>query len=195
MDTKEKDYDADQALAELRESLKKINEPTASVTLAPPTEDTITFDNINGYDYGINLGNIGISAQDTITITNPNYSNTIVNGGYVTGSGLGGGPYTISSGAGTSINSPWATTSSLGSTKIQLDGEDADIEINGKSLVNIIGVLEERLNVLVPNPELEKEWNELKELGDKYRKLEAELKEKGEMWTKLKSMPPPKPLY
>jgi hypothetical protein len=190
MDTKEKEYDADAVLAELRESLKKINEPTTSVTLAPPTEDTITFGNITGYDYGI-------SAQDTITITGP-YNNTITNGGYAfggfTATGAGTtGTYTINSGV--SNASPWATTSSLGSTKIQLEGEEADIEINGKSLVNIIESLEERLNVLVPNPKLEKEWNELKELGDKYRKLEAELKEKGEMWAKLKSMPPPEPLY
>jgi hypothetical protein len=193
MDTKEKDYDADAVLAELRESLKKINEPA---TLAPPTDDTITFNNITGYDYGINLSNIG--AQDTITITSPSYNNTIINGGYsfggftATGAGTTG-TYTIGSGA--SNASPWATTSSLGSTKIQLEGEEADIEINGKSLVNIIESLEKRLNVLVPNPKLEKEWNELKELGDKYRKLEAELKEKGEMWAKLKSMPPPESLY
>jgi hypothetical protein len=194
MDTKEKDYDADAVLAELRESLKKINEPTASVTLASPTEDTITFSNITGYDYGI-------SAQDTITL-NSSYNNTVINGGYsfggftatgLGGAGTSGGPYTINSGAGTTTT-PWAT-SNQGSTKIHLEGEDADIEINGKSLAQTIQSLEERLNVLVPNPKLEKEWNELKELGDKYRKLETELKEKGEMWAKLKSMPPPEPLY
>jgi flagellar motility protein MotE (MotC chaperone) len=55
--------------------------------------------------------------------------------------------------------------------------------------------LEERLNILVPNFELEKEWNELKELGDKYRALEAKFKEQSKMWEKLKEMPPPKPLY
>jgi len=181
MDPKEKDYDADTVLAELRESLKNINEPKSSAALESTT-DTISISNINGYDYTIN-------SQDTITL-----SNTITNGGYAFGPFTTGGPYTINAGAGTSNTSPWAT-SNQGSTKIHLEGEDADIEINGKSLAQTIQSLEERLNILVPNPKLEKEWEELKELGDKYRKLETELKEKSKMWAKLKSMPPPEPLY
>ena len=40
--------------------------------------------------------------------------------------------------------------------------------------------------MLVPNPELEKEWEELKRLGDAYRKLEAECKEKSKVWNTLK---------
>jgi hypothetical protein len=180
MDSKEKDYDADALLAELRESLKNINEPQQSTT-SEPTEDTITFTG-TGYDYNINV-------QDTITLTSPKYSNTVINGGYsfggfsATGLNTNTGPYTINSGV------------SNASTKIQLDGENADIEINGKSLARAIEALEERLNILVPNPELEKEWDELKELGDKYRTLEAKLKEQSKMWQKLKEMPPPKPLY
>jgi hypothetical protein len=45
--------------------------------------------------------------------------------------------------------------------------------------------------MLVPNPELEKEWDDLKKLGNRYRKLEKKCKEKAEMWNKLKSMPKP----
>lgn len=74
---------------------------------------------------------------------------------------------------------------------MELRGENADIKINGRSLMEAITKLEERLNVLVPNPELEKEWDELRELGERYRELEKKCKEKGEMWKKLKSMPPP----
>jgi len=77
------------------------------------------------------------------------------------------------------------------SGKIDLAGEDADIRVNGRSLMNAIDALEQRLNILVPNPELEAEWNELRELGERYRELEKKCKEKGEMWKKLKSMPPP----
>lgn len=191
MDSKEKNYNADAVLAELRESLKNINELRPSTTLKS-TPDTIAISDINGYDYTIN-------AQDTITLTGPSYSNTIINGGYSFGgftatTGAGStGPYTINSGTGISNASPWATVNA--STKIQLEGEDADIEINGKSLAKAIQVLEERLNILVPNPKLEKEWEELKALGDQYRALEAKLKEQTEMWKKLKEMPPPQPLY
>ena len=44
---------------------------------------------------------------------------------------------------------------------------------------------------MTPNPELEKEWDDLKKLGDRYRKLEKKCKEKAEVWNKLKSMPKP----
>jgi hypothetical protein len=191
MDTKEKDYNADAILAELRESLKNINKPT----LESASTSAVTTNDINEYAYSIDLNGIGISSQDTITLSNTYpYSNTVVSGGYVTGSGVGGGPYTINSGTGTNYANPvW--TSHKGSTSISLDGEEADIKVNGWSLCEAIQRLEERLNVLNINPELEKEWDELKELGDRYRALEAKLKEQGKMWQKLKEMPPPKPLY
>ena len=183
MDPKEKDYDADAVLAELRESLKNINEPKSTIE----SEFEATALNLSGYDYTIN------NDQDTITLTSSKYSNAT--GGYSFGgftTGASNGPYTISGGV--SNTSPWATSINA-STKIHLEGEDADIEINGKSLAKTIQALEERLNVLNINPELEKEWAELKELGDKYRALETKLKEQGKMWEKLKEMPPPTQLY
>ena len=88
--------------------------------------------------------------------------------------------------SGTGITSPWATTTAgTNSTKINLDGKDADIVINGHSLTDTLRALEQRLNILVPNSELEKEWAELKELGDAYRKLEQDLIEKSRMWQAL----------
>lgn len=81
---------------------------------------------------------------------------------------------------------PWmSTNATTNSTKINLDGKDADIVINGHSLTETLRSLEERLNILVPNTELEKEWSELKRLGDTYRKLEADLIEKAAMWQAL----------
>ena len=190
MDTKEKDYDADALLAELRESLKTINEPKAQV-------DTDLQVNLGGgagtgYDWMA-------SSADTITLSGLGaYNNTIVGGGYSSGTAtITGtpGPFTVGSGI-NYPNSIWSTTASntIGG-QLHLDGEDADITLNGKSLAKTLETLEQRLNILNPNPELEKEWNELKELGDKYRALEAKLKEQGEMWAKLKAMPPPEQLY
>ena len=43
-----------------------------------------------------------------------------------------------------------------------------------------------RLNMLRHNTELEAEWDQLRELGDQYRKLEAEFNEKSTMWNTLK---------
>jgi hypothetical protein len=98
-------------------------------------------------------------------------------------------------------NTMWTTgTSGFNGTSVadlnqagmlSLRGEKADIDINGKSLMKTLEALEERLNLMTPNPELEKEWDDLKKLGERYRKLEKKCKEKAEMWNKLKSMPKP----
>ena len=69
---------------------------------------------------------------------------------------------------------------------IQIEGENADIRVNGESLMQTLREIQGRLNILRPNPELEEEWDELRELGNQYRKLEAEFKEKSKMWNTLK---------
>jgi hypothetical protein len=69
--------------------------------------------------------------------------------------------------------------------KLSLSGEDADIVINGKSLNSVIADIEKRLNILQVNPELESQWQELKELGDQYRELESKLLEKNKVWEKI----------
>ena len=77
------------------------------------------------------------------------------------------------------------------SAKIQLNGENADIEVNGWSLVQAVKSIEERLNLLQPNPKLESEWAELHELGEQYRKLEQQIKDKQATWDLLRAMPAP----
>jgi hypothetical protein len=132
------------------------------------------------------------NVSDTITLTSSShtYANTaITNNGVVSGAV---GPYTItggyhpnvSIGAGTGITQPW-----FSNPKIRLDGEGADIEVNGESLIGMIKKIEERLNILHPNEKLEAEWEELRALGDQYRKLEQHIKDKQATWDKLKAMP------
>jgi len=113
--------------------------------------------------------------------------------------------YTLGQGLSTHANAVWTTTavpgtginwnhSAVGATitpsaTISLKGEDADIDINGKSMKSWMEQVEERLNMLTANPELEAEWDELRELGERYRELEKKCKEKAAVWNKLKSMP------
>ncbi len=99
--------------------------------------------------------------------------------------GTTGSPYIISTGS--SYN--WNTTPVHigGSGKIECTGEGADVVLNGKSVRATLEAIEERLAILQPNPELEKEWEELKELGQRYRTLEAEIKEKMKVWNTLKN--------
>jgi hypothetical protein len=51
--------------------------------------------------------------------------------------------------------------------------------------------IEERLNILTPNPKLETEWAELQALGEQYRKLEQHILDKQATWDRLKAMPAP----
>lgn len=78
------------------------------------------------------------------------------------------------------------------SGQIDIRGEKADIRINGKSMNRWMEQVEQRLNILTPNPELEKEWDDLRRLGERYRKLEKKCQEKARMWEALKKLPKPK---
>lgn len=71
--------------------------------------------------------------------------------------------------------------------RIECTGENADLVINGKSIKSTLEAIEQRLAILRPDTKLESEWNELKELGDRYRTLEAEIREKMRVWDILKS--------
>ena len=173
--------------------------------------------NLEPKDLEINNDSYGYATADELCGANGTasqlYNNTVVGGGYsypYNGSNITAstttsttGAYTVNlSGAGTGLNynnstittnpSWWGTNAATNvSGKLQLNGENADIEINGVSLMDL---LRDRLNIMIPNPELEKEWDELREIGEKYRAAEKKLKEQSEMWKKLKQTPP-NPLY
>ena len=148
-------------------------------------------DTISAQDYNyqtIDLSTIDLSSS--ITMASPVF--TISSAPTIT---IGNSGANIS-------NNMWTTNTTTGwngtsaadlnqSGKLSLQGTNADIDINGKSLMKTLEALEDRLNMMVPNPELEKEWDDLKKLGNRYRKLEAKCKEKANMWNKLKSMPKP----
>lgn len=64
--------------------------------------------------------------------------------------------------------------------------KNGDININGISLSDRLDKMEERLGILRPNPELEEDFEKLKKLGDRYRKLEKKLSEQMKSWNVLK---------
>ena len=149
-----------------------------------------------------------ISAQDydynTIDLTDLSSSITMASPGVYTMSPMAVSMPTISissiGGANTGYSNTMWTTGTSGfngtsvadlnqSGKLSLQGTNADIDINGKSLMKTLETLEERLNMLTPNPEMEAEWDQLRKLGDRYRKLEKKCREKSKIWNKLKSMP------
>lgn len=113
---------------------------------------------------------------NSVTITAPN---TVPNYGY----------YTVPSTT-TGVNPTWtinpSNTSNTNQLTVKGDAEfEGEVTIKGKSLLDAIESLEKRLGLLHPNPKLEGRWEELKELGERYRALEKEILEKEKMWAIL----------
>jgi hypothetical protein len=144
-----------------------IDDLTASVTAATQT---------------YTLGSVGSG----LTYSNTNITTSGTSGPFTT-NGVNTSPFTFSAGTNTA---PWYSTTA--GPKIKLDGDGADIEVNGISLITTLQEIQSRLNLLQPNVALEKEWEELFELGKKYRALEQHIKDKQATFDRIKAMPVPK---
>lgn len=188
------DKELDQQLKDLFKSLKNNDEQL-----------TLDFDdNMNGYQAQPAL-TISSGSVDTISLDSSitgaigsgynfqyDYSNTI-NNGYTFTTGTAGnlspnitlGPTVLTTGTNGLTWSDWGTPSS--GLKVNGDAEfDGDIKIKGKSLNETLDKIEEKLAILHPNEELEKKWDELRYLRNRYVQLEKEIKEKEKMWDILK---------
>ena len=147
----------------------------------------LTIDELNHLTSSIGTDTIdwGTTLYTTTGTSHPNY-------GAIPG-GSNGYTYT------TNTTSPWisgsnnATVNIAQSGTLELRGENPDIKINDKSMVTWMEAVEERLNILTPNPELEKDWDDLRRLGQRYRALEKKCKEKAKMWEALKKVQPKQP--
>ena len=96
-------------------------------------------------------------------------------------------------------SSPWAIGSVTGANyatnitdrnqtgKISIKGENADLDINGVSLKDFMQRVEQRLAILTPDARLEAEWEELRTLGERYRKLEKEILDRMKTFDILKN--------
>jgi hypothetical protein len=145
---------------------------TITITGAENSGDTLTTNTIDLSSINLN------SSFDYNTLSNTVIGHTM-SGGYTYDTN-----WSPNLTVGTSINT---------SGTIDLRGEDADIVVNGVSLMDKLDAIAERLNLLDVNNELEAEWDQLRELGERYRQLEQDLKTKSEMWKTLKTKTPSKP--
>jgi hypothetical protein len=167
-----------------------INRATAlnnTITLSSADQDTITLSSVTAPVYQVDtidlsmLGAVGSgNLTSPYTVTTSAFPNVVASGGFTAGTGWTTGTNTA----------PWFTQSNI-APKINLDGEGADIVINGVSLVDAVNSIRDRLNCLQINPALEAEWDQLKDLGDQYRELERQILEKQATWDRLKAMPAP----
>jgi len=98
------------------------------------------------------------------------------------GTGGGGTNYTLD-------NKSWTTGITQIQSTLRVDGDadfDGDVRVKGQSITEAINKINERLNILVPNEKLEKDWSELAELRMRYVELERQLLEKQQVFDILK---------
>jgi len=144
-------------------------------------DNPVTIGTFDWGDANVTIGNDGTGSA-TVSVWNTTSLPSL------TGSVLGSGVYYTNNTGGYTISSA-PTQTTVKSGQVELEGKNADIKINGKSMTAWMERVEERLNILTPNPELEKDWDDLRRLGERYRKLENKCKEKALMWETLKKMP------
>lgn len=80
-------------------------------------------------------------------------------------------------------------TTTIESKALTVKGDaefEGDVKIKGKSIAESLEKIEERLAILHPNEELEEKWGQLRGLRKMYMELEAEIKEKEQIWNVLK---------
>lgn len=90
---------------------------------------------------------------------------------------------------GTGVNCVDTITTDLFNNAFDYKGDanfTGDVKIKGVSLSDTLARLEERLAILRPNEALEDRWEQLRDLGKQYRKLEKEVLEKEQVWKILK---------
>jgi len=138
--------------------------------------------------YNINTTMIGTPTgpSSTYTVTGTDTTNS---GLYWGLNGTSGSSGQVLTSNGTSTGWVTAMDPSLKGSTLKVNGDadfDGEVTIKGKKLSDMFEKIEERLAILHPNPKLEDKWDELKELGKRYKELEQEIIEKEKVWAILK---------
>lgn len=108
-------------------------------------------------------------------------------GGGGTGYGIGGigGSGKVLTTTGYDYN--WNVSSSNAGLEVRGDANfEGDVKIKGKSIVDSLEKIEEKLAILRPNEKLEEKWEKLRELRNQYIELEKDIIEKEKIWETLK---------
>lgn len=156
------------------------------------TNDEITTELLNQLKSSV------IASEDTITIsatTNDYYtysnSNPSINWDWnlTTIPSLSTDCYTqiFTTGSGTGSGGNWSANIQQSTLDVKGDANfEGDITIKGKSILDSLEKIEEKLAILRPNEQLEEKWERLRELRREYIDLERDILEKEKIWETLK---------
>lgn len=112
------------------------------------------------------LGNLTLGAGGNMAVT-------------ISGAGGSGGTDSVLMASGTGTN--WTTASkTTAQGQLHLEGNNADLVMNGVSLKEVLNGITDRLAILQPKPELLKKYENLRQAYEHYKTLEALLHEEKE---------------
>jgi len=153
-----------------------------------------SFDDIQALPAITTLDLSALTSADIQAWSTPNtapFANSSVTLG---GSGGSGAVYNITAGGGGGSGAlqagNWAkpyTTTNSGDMNIDAN----DIKLRGKSLMESLDRIEQRLGILDCDEQLEQHWDKLKALGDEYREVKQYIEDKMKTFETLKKMPKP----
>ena len=182
MDIEEKDH----RLEQLKQALAAMDNTPQPVPQSAQTWDTISYDSIPSLTT-IDLSALNLESMASIspggfwnnspTTTNSSTVYTIGGGGGGSGQVYAGMHANTSIG----IGGGWSNQTQ-GKVKVAAD----DIEINGKSLLQTLDRIEQQLGILDCDEKLEVEWQNLRELGEQYRKMKQHIEDKMKTFETLK---------
>jgi len=149
-------------------------------------------DSVSPLDISSILNNINNTTYNTgpwgnlITGSGGSGSNSAISGG----GGSGGYVYTNTGTGNLNWNQNWPSISA-GDTypNLNVQGDanfDGDLKIKGKSILESLEKIEEKLAIFRPNEELEEKWEKLRELRNQYVEMEKDIIEKEKLWSILK---------
>jgi len=204
MDTKEEQYQ------QLKQALANTTNVEAAANVAKKVNSGLvenswpmhnneiqswSFDDIQALPAITSIDLSSLTSADITTWSTPNtapFANSSVTLG---GSGGSGAVYSITAGgggggSGVLPSGNWATPyTTTNSGDMNIDAND--IKLRGKSLIESLERIEQRLGILDCDEQLELHWDKLKALGDEYRKVKQHIEDKMKTFETLKKMPKP----
>ncbi len=184
----------EEKLNELRSALNNYTptEPQANTLASLWQTDTITWEGLKTMQIPSlttsQITSIDLSQLSTTVLGGSGGSGGIV---YTNAIGGGGGGGTANSAMGSGQHT-WTTTGTHTGYNWPNQGvmqvHAADIEINGKSVMKSLERIEEQLGILDCDAKLEEDWKELRDLGNKYRRVQKRIQDKLKTFNKLKEV-------
>jgi hypothetical protein len=123
-------------------------------------KEEVVEDSYDGLNYSINAGTgLYSTYPSNVTISSNQYTIPTLASSLNSNLQFGG------------ASTSWANT--IPSSTLQIEGKDADIKINGRSLCDFMDKIEQRMSILVPDPAKLEHFESLKKAYEHYKTLEA----------------------